>query len=262
MTDALSRRFNAAQKIVQKAAEIALQMQPNPGGPKGFLKHTQNWLTETDGKIENFISKSIQSLFPEDGFQGEEEGKTRSGSLRWIVDPIDGTSNYARGRNRWCISLGLMEENIPTLGIISTPYVKEFYTARLGKGAFMNGYPIHVSDVKDPKISMVELGWSHVSKIEEFLKNAKAILNTGAMIRTLGSGTMSLVDVATGRLDGHYEMAINLWDVAAALVLLKEAGACISPFLESGGLYQMTPILTATSGIADILSKAVSIPLS
>lgn len=262
MSDALSRRFIAAQEIVKNASEIALQMRPSPGGPQGSLKHAQDWLTETDGKIETYISKAIQSLFPEDGFQGEEKGKTRSGSLRWIVDPIDGTSNYARGRNRWCISLGLMEENVPTLGIIAAPCVNEFYTARLGKGAFMNEKPIHVSDVKDPKISMIELGWSHVSKIDEFLKNAEAILKTGAMIRTLGSGTMSLVDVASGRLDGHFEMAINLWDVAAALVLLREAGACISPFLENGGLHQMTPILTAAPGISDILSKTIHISLS
>lgn len=262
MSDALSRRFIAAQEIIHKATKIAMQMRPQPGGPQGSLKHAQDWLTETDGKIESFISEAIQSLFPEDGFQGEEEGKTRSGSLRWIVDPIDGTANYARGRNRWCISLGLMAENVPTLGIISTPCVQEFYTARLGKGAFMNGNPIHVSDVNNPQISMIELGWSHASKREEFLKNAETILKMGAMIRTLGSGTMSLVDVATGRLDGHFEMAINLWDVAAALVLLKEAGACISPFLESGGLHQMTPILTATPGIAETLSKALHIPLS
>lgn len=261
MSDALLRRFKTAQEIVKQATEMAITMQPPPGGPQGSLKHAQDWLTETDGKIESFISQEILKHFPKDGFQGEEEGKTRSGSLRWVLDPIDGTSNYARGRNRWCISLALMEENIPTLGIISAPCVQEFYTARLGHGAFMNDNPIHVSDVTDPKISMVELGWSHVSKIEEYLKYAEAILQTGAMIRTLGSGTMSLVDVATGRLDGHFEMAINLWDVAAALVLLKEAGARVSPFLENGGLNQMTPILSAAPGIAETLSKTLHVPL-
>lgn len=260
MQDALSRRLEAAETIVHQAAKMALDMRPAPGGPQGSLKHAQDWLTETDGKVETFISQQIQALFPEDGFQGEEEGKTRTGALRWVVDPIDGTANYARGRNRWCISLGLMEEDNPILGIIEAPCVQEFYTARLGHGAFMNGQPMRVSPVKDPQISMVELGFSHISKISEFLKHAEAILKTGAMIRTLGSGTMSLVDVASGRLDGHFEMAINLWDVAAAMVLLKEAGACISPFLQSGGLHQPTPILVAAPGIAELLSKTVQIP--
>lgn len=262
MTDALSHRFESAQAIVQKAAEMALTMRPPPGGPQGSLKHAQDWLTETDGKVEAFISAEIKKLFPEDGFQGEEEGETRTGALRWIVDPIDGTSNYARGRNRWCVSLGLMEGNTPILGIISAPPVKEFYTARLGHGAFMNGKQIHASPVTDPKISMVELGWSHVSKKEEFLKYADAILETGAMIRTLGSGTMSLVDVASGRLDGHFEMSINLWDVAAALVLLQEAGAKVSPFLKDGGLHQPTPLLTAAPGLANLLSSTINMPLS
>ncbi|MDI2091013.1 inositol monophosphatase family protein [Commensalibacter oyaizuii] len=261
MSDALSRRFEAAQTIVQKAADMALAMRPAPGGPQGSLKHAQDWLTETDGKVESFISQEMKALFPDDGFQGEEEGQTRTGSLKWVVDPIDGTANYARGRNRWCVSLGLMDGDTPVLGVVAAPCVQEFYTARLNHGAFMNGKPIHASPVKDPKISMIELGWSHVSKREEFLKHADAILKTGAMIRTIGSGTMSLVDVASGRSDGHFEMAINLWDVAAALVLLKEAGAYTSSFLKDGGLHQPTPVLTAAPGIADLLSKTVNIPL-
>lgn len=261
MKDSLARRLEIAQAIVHEAARIAMTMRPQSGGPQGTLKHAQDWLTETDEKVENFISQQIQNAFPEDGFQGEEKGKTRTGTLRWVVDPIDGTSNYARGRERWCVSLGLMEGDKPLLGIVEAPCLNEIYTARLGHGAFMNGKPIKASTVTDPKIAMVELGWSHVSKIDAFQSNAKAILEMGAMIRTLGSGTMALVDVASGRSDGHLEMAINLWDVAAALVLLEEAGARVSPFLRDGGLDQMTPILAAAPGIADRLSQTLNITL-
>lgn len=261
MSDELDRRFKAAKHIVHKAAEIALELRPSPGGPQGSLKHVQDWVTAADSKIESFISQEIKDLFPEDGFQGEEKGETRTGSLRWVVDPIDGTSNYARGRDRWCLSLALMHNDEPLLGIIEAPCTQEFYTARLGHGAFLNNAPISVSDVKDPKISMIELGWSHVSVKEEFLYYADKILSTGAMIRTIGSGTLSLVDVATGRLDGHFEMKINLWDVAAALVLLKEAGAVVSPFLKTGGLYKPTPILASSPGLAKLLSDITHLPL-
>ncbi|MCX2560362.1 inositol monophosphatase [Acetobacter farinalis] len=261
VSPALASRLEAARAVVQDAARLAMSMRPAPGRPAGTQKSAQDWLTETDGAVENFIAARMQALFPDDGFQGEEGGVAREGGLRWVVDPIDGTSNYARGRNRWCVSLGLLEGDEPVAGVIEAPALGEVYTALRGHGAFLNGKRIQASPVKDPASAMIEMGWSNRVPKPVFIEKIDAIMALGAMPRSGGSGALALADVACGRLDGYIEIVINLWDVAAALPLLAEAGACVSPFLREGGLTGPATILAANPHIAQALSSAVGIAL-
>ena len=100
--NALDRRLDAALQITEAAGKMALSRQPPPGAAIADLKGHQDWLTEADGAVEAFIDQALREAFPEDGFQGEETGRGRDGQLRWVVDPIDGTSNFARGSTRFC----------------------------------------------------------------------------------------------------------------------------------------------------------------
>lgn len=261
MSLAIERRFEAARAVVEDAARLALSMRPPPGGPAGTQKSAQDWLTEADGAVEAFISKRMQALFPEDGFQGEEEGQTRKGSLRWVVDPIDGTSNFARGRNRWCVSLGLLEDDRPVAGVIAAPALRETYTGLAGHGAWLNGCKLQASPVSDTRSAMIEMGWSNRVPKAVFMEKIGALLDLGAMPRSGGSGALALTDVACGRLDGYIEIVINLWDVAAALVILSEAGAKVSPFLRDGGLTGPATILAVAPGVAEAVSHATGIAL-
>lgn len=258
---ALLRRFEAAQQIVAEGAALAMRMRPPPGGPSGTQKSAQDWLTETDGAVEALIAERTRALFPEDGFQGEETGSTRAGTLRWVVDPIDGTSNYARGRSRWCVSLGLLENDRPVAGVLAAPALDETYAALRGAGATLNGTPIRASPVDDVTRAMVEVGWSPKVAVPDFVATIDRVMQLGAMPRSGGSGAMALADVACGRLDGYIELYINLWDVAAALVILDEAGAVTSPFLRDGGLERGVPILAAAPALASVLSDAARIGL-
>ena len=257
----LSRRFEAAQRIVAEAAALAMRMRPPSGGPVATQKSAQDWLTEADGAVEALIAERIGDLFPGDGFMGEETGRTRDGALRWVVDPIDGTSNYARGRNRWCVSLGLLQDDRPVAGLLAAPALGETYAALRGAGATLNGRPIGVSPAADPARAMVEVGWSPKVSRADFVATTDRVMALGAMPRSGGSGAMALADVASGRLDGYIELYINLWDVAAALAILSEAGAVVSPFLRSGGLERGIPILAAAPGVAAALSEAARIAL-
>ena len=261
-SEALSRRFEAAQSIVAEAAALAMRMRPPSGGPAATQKSAQDWLTEADGAVEAMIAERIGALFPEDGFMGEETGRTRSGALRWVVDPIDGTSNYARGRNRWCVSLGLLQDDQPVAGILAAPALGETFAALQGAGATLNGQPIRVSSMTDPARAMVEVGWSPKVSRQDFVATVDRVMALGAMPRSGGSGAMALADVAAGRLDGYIELYINLWDVAAALSILSEAGAMVSPFLRNGGLERGIPILAAAPGVAAALSEAARIALN
>ena len=146
-------------------------------------------------------------------------------------------------------------------GVIDAPALGEVYTALRGHGAFLNGRPIQASSVADPTRAMIEMGWSGRVPKPVFMDKMDAIMELGAMPRSGGCGALALADVASGRLDGYIEIVINLWDVAAALPLLMEAGARVSPFLRDGGLTGGATILAANPHIADQLAQAVAIPL-
>lgn len=254
MTDALQGRFDAAVALATEAAETAMSMRPTPGASQGTLKGPQDWVTEADGVIERFLSNRLAAAFPADGFQGEEGGTARGGSLRWVVDPIDGTSNYARGAARFCVSVACLEGDTPLIGVIVAPALHETITARRGQGARLNQAPIHVADTRIAAQAIMEVGWSRRCPRADYLALCEAVLGQGSSLRHGGSGALGLVDVATGRIDGFAELHINLWDVAAALAILREAGADISDFM-AGGATHGNPIIACAPGLTPAWSS-------
>ena len=256
---ALGRRFAVAEALTSEAAALAMRMRPPPGVAQATLKSRQDWLTEADGAVERFLSDGLAAAFPEDGFQGEEAGSTREGRLRWVVDPIDGTSNYARGATRWCVSVGLIEGDAALLGVLAAPALAETFAACQGQGATLNGAPIRVAATGSIDRAIIEAGWSPRVAVPDYLALCDRLMGAGAMLRSGGSGALGLADVAAGRLDGYAELHINLWDCAAALAVLREAGAVVSRFLPrnavAGG-----PLMAAAPGIAEALAATARLP--
>jgi myo-inositol-1(or 4)-monophosphatase len=259
--NALADRFETAVRLATEAAALATRMRPTSGASTATLKGAQDWLTEADGAVERLLSERLSAAYPDDGFQGEEGGRTRSGSLRWVVDPIDGTANFMRGGRRFCISLGCLDGDVPVIGVIVAPALDETFAACAGVGATLNGGAIRAADTTDLARATVELGWSRRRPLPDFLSLTERIIAAGAMPRLNGSGALGLADVAAGRTDAYVELHINLWDVAAALVILAEAGAAVSPFLAGDGSIAGNPILACAPGIATALSAATSIAL-
>ena len=219
----------------------------------------QNWLTEADGAVESFVDRALADAFPEDGFQGEETGKTRTGRLRWVLDPIDGTANFARGGDRWCVSLGLIEDRTALLGVLCAPAARETFAASHGAGATRNGAPIRAAATTDLRRAIVEVGWSPRLPNAPYCRLLEAVMQARAATRGGGSGAMALADVAAGRLDAYVELHINVWDVAAGLAILAEAGAHVSPFLDGDGPVSGNPILAAAPGIAESLARVAGL---
>ena len=253
MSHALDRRLEFATRLATAAGQLARSLAPPPGASSGSMKGHQDWLTEADGAVEAFLKRELATAFPEDGFQGEETGTGPSGALTWVVDPIDGTSNFARGASRWCVSVGLIEGRRSVAGVLVAPMLGETYAARLGGGATLNGAPIRAAGTTDLARGMVEIGWSPRRDNESFHALCRGVVAAGAMLRAGGSGAMGLADVASGRIDGYVELHINLWDVAAALAILGEAGAEVSGFMEGDGPVRGNPIRAAAPGVADRL---------
>lgn len=256
MSDALQRRLESAIAIATEAGQMALRMRPPAGGATATLKDRQDWLTEADGAVEAFISERLASAFPADGFQGEETGKGRQGALTWVVDPIDGTSNFARGAARFCVSLGLIEGRTSVAGVLVAPALGETFAGRLGGGATLNGAPIHAANTDDLARAQVECGWSHRRPNADFYRMVQGVMDAGAMLRAGGSGALGLADVAAGRIDAYIEQHINLWDVAAVMAILAEAGAEVSDFTAGNGMTEGNRVFAAAPGIAAALRQA------
>ena len=248
MSEALRRRLEVAVALTQQAGALAMRMRPPPGASSAKLKGAQDWLTEADGAVETFLADSLAQAFPEDGFIGEEGGR-RSGQLTWVVDPIDGTANYMRGAKRFCVSLGLIEDRTCLLGAIHAPALNETFAASHGDGATLNGTAIRVAETADMRRATVEVGWSTRRPNEAFQALCAKVQTAGAAMRLGGSGALGLVDVAAGRQDAYLELHINLWDVAAAIAILTEAGAWVSDFLAGNGRTEGNAIRACAPGI-------------
>lgn len=225
------------------------------------MKGPQDFITETDGAIEAHVRSALSEAFPEDGFLGEETGH-QAGSNIWVVDPIDGTANFARGIPHYCIAIAFVCDNRAELGLIYNPSLDDLYFARRGRGAVLNGAPIRVAGTTSFERATVELGWSNRRSNDRYLAIFAALLESGANVRRAGSGALGLSYVADGRSDAYAEMHMNPWDCVAGLLLVKEAGGVVGPYLRDGGLLKGGPVIASAPGVAEGVSKATGFALA
>jgi myo-inositol-1(or 4)-monophosphatase len=171
----------------------------------------------------------------------------------WIIDPIDGTANFLRGIPFWCVSLGLIDSGEPVAGIIYSPPVEELHLARKGAGAWLNGRPIKVSATRRIEEARIGVGFSYRTPVEPHLQALKALLESHCEYSRLGSGALGMALTADGRLDGYWEAHINIWDVAAGLCLVKEAGGWTNDFMTTDVFANGNSILATTPLLSETL---------
>ncbi len=225
------------------------------------FKGHQDYLTATDSEVERLVRARLSAAFPDDSIMGEEDGGA-VGEVTWIIDPIDGTANFARGIPHFCISIGLAARGQAEVGVIYQPMTDELFLAATDLGATLDGMPMTVSGVDRADRASVEIGWSPRLPFATDQKFITAIADLGMRIRHGGSGSLAVAYVAAGRTDGFVEAHINSWDVLAGLVLVREAGGRLSDFIADGrGLVSGNEILACAPGIADILQQATGIAL-
>ncbi len=189
-------------------------------------------VTEVDKRNEEFIRSEVLSLYPDHSFLGEEDGASGNGEVKWIVDPIDGTVNFAHGMPIWCVSIGVEIGGELSCGAIYDPNRNELFTAVLGEGASLNDEPISVSEISDIQRSLLVTGFPYniAENPNKSYERFTAFLQRGILVRRLGSAALDLCYVASGRFDGYYEGALGAWDMAAGVLILKEAGGKITNY--------------------------------
>jgi myo-inositol-1(or 4)-monophosphatase len=251
----LSRRRDRAAAIAIEAAALAARLRSDGGGV-ARLKGAQDFLTEADGATESFIRERLQQDFPGEAVLGEEQGGAADGAgPLWVLDPIDGTSNFSRGGDRWCVSIGLVLGNRAVAGAIARHAPAEIFAGAQGSGASLNGAPIRAAPTTDITRAIVELGWSLRRPIATYLHLVDRAMALGIGTRCSGSGALGLVETAAGRLDGYLEPHINAWDAAAAVAIAREAGCWVSDFDNGDWLAQGNPIGFGAPALARALAE-------
>jgi len=224
------------------------------------FKGPQDYLTATDGEVEKLVRGRLLSAFPGDTFLGEEDGGQVS-DCTWVVDPIDGTSNFARGIPYFCVSIAFVLRGVASIGVIYAPMSDELYAAAAGMGATLNGEPMKASTATSLDRSLIEVGRASRQPQAGYLAMLDKVMSAGMMIRGAGSGALAVANVASGRVDACFETHMYSWDCLAGLVLVAEAGGRVNDFLAGDGLLKGNAILASAPGIADGLSALVGVPL-
>lgn len=207
-------------------------------------------VTHVDKHNEEFIRNGVLSRYPDHAFLGEEGGAYGEAEVKWIVDPIDGTINFAHGLPIWCISIGIEIADIPICGVIFDPNRNELFTALRGEGAYLNGKKLKVSDTTEPSRALLVTGFPYniAENPDRAIERFGAFLRRGILVRRLGSAALDLAYVAAGRFDGFFEGALSPWDTAAGSVIVTEAGGQLTHYdLSPYSIYGKT--IAASNGL-------------
>lgn len=223
LTPALIRGAEAA---LHEAGELIREHDRKPRRIR-YKATIKDLVTETDGAVESLLRKSLGALVPEAAFLGEE-GSPEQGllGLTWVVDPVDGTTNFAHGVPFMATSVALCLDGVPLLGLVNLPLMGELFTAAKGQGAWLNGEPIHVSEVGELVAALVATGFPY--RIEghkdAILRQLSKAMPATQGVRRAGAAALDLAFVACGRYDAFFEFSLNAWDTAAGVLLIQEAG--------------------------------------
>jgi myo-inositol-1(or 4)-monophosphatase len=195
-------------------------------------------VTEVDKRSETAIINIIRETYPDHFILSEEVGEIKTDSpVKWIIDPIDGTVNYANGIPICCVSIGVEKDGEMILGAVYNPFMNELFVAEKGKGATLNDKPIHVSAKADLHTSCLVTGFAYQwqDMPNNPLQVLEHLIKKGIPVRRLGSAAIDLCWVACGRFDGFYEHSLQAWDSAAGYLIVEEAGGKVTDF--SGNRY-------------------------
>ncbi|MBX3709020.1 MAG: inositol monophosphatase [Gammaproteobacteria bacterium] len=244
--------INIAVEAARAAGSIIVRAMKRLDHVKVTEKRPNDIVTEVDQRVEQEIISIVRKAYPSHGFLCEESGEIKGDDYQWIIDPIDGTRNFIHGFPHFAISIAVIYKNKLEHGVIYDPNRQELFTASRGKGAQLNERRIRVSERKRLEECLLGTGFAYRHKDKNNTAPEK-ILQTMIPIcgdvRRAGAATLDLAYVACGRLDGFWEMGLNIWDIAAGILLVKEAGGMVcdpyggESYLKTGDIAAANPAI-------------------
>ena len=240
------------QEKANLAAEVAREAGNFIRSNRQFNIHRKSehdFVTEMDVASEKLIRERLLTACPEDEFFGEEGGGATNAKGRWIVDPIDGTGNYIKDIPLYAISIAYEYEGKLVIGCVYAPALDEMYLAVRGHGATCNGQPIHVSGETDPNASYFSMSFAAriPSAYKQMVDTIERMIGSCADMRRMGSAAIDLCFTAIGRVEGFFELGLFIYDIAAGIVILEEAGGKVTGWYENENVLE-TGNICATNG--------------
>ena len=236
------RAARRAGSIINRAALDGSQLEVR-------AKRLNDFVTKIDRAAEDAIIETVRKAYPDHAFLAEESGASGESEFTWIIDPIDGTTNFIHGFPQYCVSIAVRQRDTLAHAVVYDPVKNELFTATKGRGAFLNERRIRVSKCLKLEGALIGTGFPfrEMSRVDPYLKQLKTVLEKTAGVRRAGAAALDLAYVACGRLDGFWELGLSLWDMAAGALLILEAGGLVSDlegeqtYLECGDICAATP---------------------
>jgi myo-inositol-1(or 4)-monophosphatase len=258
----LDGALNIAVKAARQAGQIILRHINRLGSIPVIEKERNDFVSEVDRAAEAEIIKELKRSFPRHAILAEESGQIGQGKFTWVIDPLDGTHNYLRGFPHFSVSIALMENAEPKLGVVFDPLRNELFTASRGRGMQLNERRMRVAERVGLKGALLATGFPFRQRqhLDAHLAMTRALLveHEAEDIRRTGSAALDLAYVACGRLDGYWEMGLKPWDLAAGWLLVREAGGKLSDFRGGEDFMNSGNVIAGNIKVADAMLAAIT----
>lgn len=250
-------------KAALLAGEQLLKVAHNRNTIEKTEKSAGDFVSEADLMAEAIVSKHLRTRFPQHGWLAEEGGAQAVGTsgLRWVVDPLDGTTNFLKGLPHWATSIALCDGETPIAAIVLDPSKRELFSAESGKGAYLNGHPITVSDETSLASAVLATGLpagGRITYLPHSLQDIETTMPLSAGLRRWGAAALDLAYVAAGRFDVYWERNLGPWDVAAGILLVQEAGGRITPLWAEKSIFSSGSFLASNGVLHDAIEPRLN----
>jgi len=255
--------LNTAVKAARKAGSIITRASSEIDRLTVRRKQHNDFVSEVDHAAEEAIIRTLRDAYPSHAFLGEESGASSPAADAehlWIIDPLDGTTNFLHGFPQYCVSIALKHKGVLQQAVVYDPNRNELFTATRGAGAFLNDRRIRVSGTGKFEDALIGTGFPfrEFAHFDDYLRMFAAVTRRVAGVRRPGAAALDLAWVAAGRLDGFWEMGLSPWDMAGGALLVREAGGMVSDFEAGEGFLESGRIVAANPKVFSTLLEAIT----
>ena len=252
--------LNTAIRAARNAGEIILRSSDNIGQLNIDQKGKNDFASDVDRAAEREIINIIKTAYPDHAILAEESGQHEGNDYVWVIDPLDGTTNYLHGFPQYAVSIALKYRNRLEVAVIYDPLRDELFTARRGGGAMLNNRRLRVTNQSTMKGALIGTGFPFKTDLhlDAYVGMFKAISMQAAGIRRAGAAALDLAYVAAGRLDGFWEIGIMEWDMAAGILLIQEAGGVVTDLSFNDNYLQTGNVIAGSLKMHQLLYKLIA----
>ena len=252
--------LNIAVRAARKAGSIINRAALGGEGLKIRAKQANDFVTQVDQAAEEAIIGIVRAAYPDHGFLAEESGRSEGkAETIWIIDPLDGTTNFIHGFPQYCVSIGVQHRGSLAHAVVYDPTRNELFTATKGAGAFLNDRRIRVTKCLKLQDALVGTGFpfKELGRMDVYLAQLRTLMSTSSGVRRAGAAALDLAYVACGRLDAFWELGLSPWDMAAGALLIQEAGGLVADLKGEGDYLERGEIVAASPKIFSPLLQSL-----